>query len=405
MEIALRFAFGLFVILLVLAVGVWVMWRLLKNSEDPAALLFRWIITVVLVVGGYFVIDWIVGPNGGPMEKVIGLFAGMFLGLILAGLWVPAIVGKVSDLFGGLYTGGTEPPPPQPYYSIAETRRKQARYQEAIYEIQQQLEKFPTDVTGHVMLASVQAENLNDLPGAQLTIERFCSQPNHPPPHLAYALNALADWHLKAQDTDAARQALNRLIELLPETEQSRMASQRIAHFASNEMLLAAHEHKPITLRRGVQDLGLMKNPGDILKPAEDPGEMAALLIEHLNQHPLDNDAREKLAHIYWDHYQRLDLAAEQLEQLIATPNQSGKEVARWLNLLADMQVKYGEGLEMIRQTLQRVIDLFPGLAAAQMARQRIEYLPLELKGKEKSQAVKLGSYEKDIGLKSRRGS
>ena len=130
------------------------------------------------------------------------------------------------------------------------------------------------------------------------------------------------------------------------------------------------------------------------------PAEVAGQLAKHLEQHPLDNEAREKLAMIYADHYQRLDLAADQLEQLITAPNQPGREVARWLNVLADLQLKHGADYDTIRQTLQRVIDLFPELAAAQLAQQRIELLRLELKGKEKSQVVKLGSYEKDIGLK-----
>jgi tetratricopeptide (TPR) repeat protein len=314
-------------------------------------------------------------------------------------------VSKVSEMIGGLYTGGSEPPPPEPFYSIAETRRKQARFQEAIYEIQQQLERFPTDVKGHVMLASIQAEDLNDLPGAKVTLDRLCAQPGHPPAHLAYALNALADWHLKIHDPEGARLALDRIMELLPDTEQFQMAAQRIAHLASKETLMAAHEHKPITLHKGVQNLGLLENPLEVLKPEENPAEVARKLIEHLTEHPRDNEAREKLALLYSDHYQRLDLAIDQLEQLIATPNQTGKEVARWLNLIADLQVKHGADLETIRETLQRSIDLFPGLAAAQLAQQRIEYLPLELKGKEKSQAVKLGSYEKDIGLKGRRSS
>src|SRR5689334_281146 len=246
METALRFAFGFFVILASIACTGWVLWRLLKNSYDPAALFFRWIITIIVVVGGYFFIDRVITPDRGPLEKVVGLFAAMFFALILAALWVPAVVSKVSDAIGGLYTGGSEPPPPQPFYSIAETRRKQARFQEAMYEIQQQLERFPKDVTGYVLMASIQAENLKDLSAAQTTVERFCAQPELAPVHVAYALNALADWHLKVHDTDRARDALDRIIALLPNTEQARMASQRIAHLASPEALLSSHEHKPI---------------------------------------------------------------------------------------------------------------------------------------------------------------
>ena len=400
---ALRFAFGIVVIVATLAGIAWTMWRLLKNSYDPSALLFRWIITFVLIVGGYYAIDHIVGPNGGPMEKVLGMFLGMFIGLILAGLWVPAIVGKVSDAIGSLYTGGNEPLPPQPFYSVAETRRKQHRFQEAIYEVQAELAKFPNDVKGQMLLASIQAEDLKDLPAAQLTIERFCAQPVHTPPHIAYALSTLADWHLKAQDTDGAKAALEKIIALLPNTEQSNQAAQRIAHLASKETLLAAHEHKPIHLQQGVRDLGLRSSTADLLKPEQDPAEVAGELALHLEQHPLDNEAREKLAAIYAEHYQRLDLAAEQIEQMVAAPNQTGKDVARWLNVLADLQLKHGADYDTIRATLQRIIDLFPELAAGQLAQQRIELLRLELKGKEKSQVVKLGSYEKDLGLKGPR--
>lgn len=405
MELALRFAYGLFVLLAGIGLAGWCAWRLLKNSTDPAALLFRWIGTLVVVIGGYFFIDWIIGPQGGPMEKIVGLMAALVLALVLAVFWAPPIVDMVSNLIGSIFTGGSAPPPPQPYYSIAETKRKQYKFQEAIYEVQRQLEKFPTDVTGQMLLASIQAENLDNLPAAQITIERLCQQPGHTPPQIANAWNALADWHLKLQDTEAARAALEQIIARFPDTEQAQLAAQRIAHLASKETLLAAHEHKPMHLRHGAQDIGLMKDPSSLLKPEQDPAEVAGQLVKHLEQHPLDNEAREKLALIYAEHYQRLDLATDQFEQLITAPTQPGREVARWLNVLADLQLKHGADYDTIRQTLQRVIDLFPELAAAQLAQQRIELLRLELKGKEKSQVVTLGSYEKDLGLKGTRPS
>ena len=401
MEFTLRFAFGILVLLVCVTAIGWAAWRLLKNSQDSAALLFRWIITLGVVIGGYFGINWIIGPNGGELEKVIGVFAGMFLGLIIAGLWAPAIAGKVSDMIGSLWTGGNEPPPPQPFYSIAQTKRKQGKFQEAIYAVREQLEKFPTDATGHMMIAQIQAEDLHDLPAAQLTIERFCQQPGHAAPHIAYALGSLADWHLRAQDVDAARTALEGVINRLPGTEQAQNAAQRIAHIANKENLQAVREHGPIQLRHGAENLGLMKDVSALVKPEQDAEETARQLVQHLEAHPLDNEAREKLAMIYAGHYQRADLAADQLEQLVASPNQPGREVARWLNVLADLQLKHGADYETVRQTLQRVVDLFPDLAAGQLAQQRIELLRLELKGKEKSQVVTLGSYEKDLGLKN----
>jgi len=105
---------------------------------------------------------------------------------------------------------------------------------------------------------------------------------------------------------------------------------------------------------------------------------------------------------IYADHYQRLDLAVGELEQLVQAPNQPAKQVERWLNLIADIQIKHAADYEAARETLQRILDLFPGLPPAENARQRLGRLKLELKGKEKSQAIKLGSYEQNIGLKKR---
>jgi len=93
-------------------------------------------------------------------------------------------------------------------------------------------------------------------------------------------------------------------------------------------------------------------------------------------------------------------MATGELEQMIGQPNQPGKLVVHWLNLLADLQIRHGAGYEAVQQTLQRIVDRAPDGAAAEMARHRLALLKLEMKSKEKSQAVKLGSYEQNIGLK-----
>ena len=94
-------------------------------------------------------------------------------------------------------------------------------------------------------------------------------------------------------------------------------------------------------------------------------------------------------------------LAVGELEQLIAQPHQPPKQIVHYLDLLADLHIKYASDYDAARAALQRIIDLAPGLAAAGTARQRLGRLRLELKGKEKSQAVKLGSYEPYDGRKS----
>jgi hypothetical protein len=116
----------------------------------------------------------------------------------------------------------------------------------------------------------------------------------------------------------------------------------------------------------------------------------------------LDTEARENPAVIYADHYARLDLAFDQLEQMIQLPNQPHRLVVRWLNQFADLQIRSGADYESVKSTLQRIVDLDPNVAAAEIARKRIDLLKLELKAKQAKEAVKLGTYEQNIGLKRR---
>ena len=392
---------GLFILVVIAGFCAWAFWRMLKRSRDPVSLLTRCVLTAGLLIAAYFSIDQLAG-DGTAGGQIAGVMVGLVFGLLLAFVWVPVVIGVVSDLFGNLFTGGTEPPPPEPHYSIADTRVKQGRYREAIYEIQRELEKFPDDIIGHIKLAEIQAQHLGDLQAAQVTLERFLHQPGRPAAHLAYALNTLADWQLKVQDVDAARASLERITLLLPDTEQANQAAQRLAHLATKEQLLAAHEHRPLPLRPGLTDVGLRQEASGVAPAAETQEAQAQRLVQHLEQHPLDNEAREQLAHLYADYYQRPDLAIAQLEQLIQAPHQPGKEVARWLNSMADLQLKHGADYETVRATLQRIIDRFQGLAGAELAHQRLEHLRLEFKGKQQSHVVQLGTYEKDLGLKGR---
>src|SRR5205814_4554004 len=123
-------------------------------------------------------------------------------------------------------------------------------------------------------------------------------------------------------------------------------------------------------------------------KAVEDPAAQAADYVKHLEQYPEDSEVREKLALIYAEHYQRLDLATDQLEQLIQQPNQPAKQQAHWLNLLASLHVKHGSDYELARAALQRIIDFNAGSAVASLAEQRLAHLKLDLKGREEGTAI-----------------
>jgi tetratricopeptide (TPR) repeat protein len=335
------------------------------------------------------------------LTALYGLFLVLICALVMIVTWRHDLAGLVANPLASLYDGGCEPPVPRPGYSVALARQKQGRYLEAIAEVHKQLDRFPTDVEGQFLLAQIQAEDLKDMAAAELTMQRFCDQPGHAPANVVFALYSLADWYLKiAKDREAARRHLEQIVERFPESEFALGASHRIAHLGSMEMLLRPEERKEFIVTAGARNIGLLASSGH-LKPAEtDPERAAAEYVKHLEQHPLDSEAREHLAVIYADHYRRLDLATDQLEQLIQQEHQPGKLVARWLNLLADLQIRSGATYEAVRETLQRIIDRDPAIAAAEMARHRQNLLKLELKGKEESQAVKLGSYEQNIGLK-----
>jgi tetratricopeptide (TPR) repeat protein len=384
---------GMIGLLVILGIIGWGFFRMLKRSYDPPKIILKWAITVPLVIVGF---------STATQAGYVGPAIIAFLGIIMTIMWAPHIGEWLCKPLTGLYDGGNEEPEQKPYYSVVRTLRMKGRFLEAVVEIRQQLARFPNDFEGVMLLAAIQAENLQDLPGAEITLNHFCDRPEAPPKQFAAAMNQLADWQLKlAQDADSARAALEKITARFPDTELAMLAAQRIAHLGGAEkLLLAAHDRQPMAVPEGVKNIGLLETSGR-LAPAEiDPAQLAADYVKHLEQHPLDTEVREKLAILYADHYQRLDLAAGELEQLIEEPNQPPKRVAHWLNLLADLQVRHGADYDTVRGTLERIVERFPDLAAAEMARTRLGRLKLEVKAHQATPEVKLGVYEQNIGLK-----
>jgi TolA-binding protein len=351
---------------------------------------------------------WVAGGSlarsgGGfdPATAITVAIASAICGIVLGITWATNIAGILAKPLTSLFDGGNQEIEPQPLYSIAEARRKQGKYLEAVAEVRKQLARFPGDYAGMMMLADIQAEDLKDLTSAQITVERVLSEPEQTPNHVAAALNRLADWHLKlGQDPDSARAALEQIIQSLPETEHAYHATQRIAHLTTPQMLAEKKEPHRVKLGQYEQRVGLLTEPSAVRPPGEDAAAQAANYVKQLEQFPQDSDAREKLSLIYAEHYQRLDLAAAQLEELIAQPNAPARQVVHWLNQLADLSIRHSADVVAGRQVLERIIELYPKSAAAESAKNRIAHLQLELRSQKKSQAVKLGSYEQNIGLK-----
>jgi len=388
---------GLAMIAGTLALAGWGLFRALKRSDDPPKLVVKWIVTL-LTIG---VLVYMLGFSPSWGSAFVVPIMCVVLGVILSVTWAPSIAALMAKPLTGMYDGGSEELGPKPLYSIAEAHRKKGHYREALWEIQKQLGQFPHDFTGQMMMAEIQAEDLKDLQAAESTLKRLCHQPGHSPAAVADALNRLADWKLKyEQDMDAARQAIEEIVRRFPDTPWSHMASQRLAHLGGTEPL-APHDRRPVHLPH--YETSPLPSRGPAALPQKRPEDQAKALVDHLTKYPEDNEAREELALIYARDYRRMDLGAAELEQLIAQPSAPPRQVAHWINLLADLQIEVARDEAAARQTLQRIADRFPGHAAATLALQRQEYLQRELKKTEASKVVKMGVYEQDIGTKMKR--
>jgi hypothetical protein len=197
---------------------------------------------------------------------------------------------------------------------------------------------------------------------------------------------------------------LNEIIVRDPETEFAHAAEQRIAHLTTDQMLAHQKERPRLVVTHHDEYIGLKGEVADPRPPAEEPASAASRLVARLTEFPNDVEAREELAKIYADHYQRMDLATDQIEQLLATPGAAQKEIARWLNMLADFHVRIDQDRLGAETALRRVIELYPKAAVGAQAENRIAYLETEMLKNKKSQALKLGSYEGNLGLNRESG-
>ena len=375
-------------LLVVGGIGAWVLYRSLKKSEEPVRLAYRLVITVVLVV----VACW-VALGSGPYAPVFVLPFAVIVGL----LWAPSFGSMLASPLTGMFDGGREVFDHGPLYSVAQSLRKKDRYVEAEAELRQQLEKYPQDYAGQIMLAEVQAENLGNFSGARATIETILSQTNHQPANVADALNQLADWHLKFNsDSGEARLALERVQQILPDSPFAMMAAQRIARLVSTDEASAARNRAPVVMGIYEKDIGLRKIPLRLPPEVTDPETLVAECQLQLEKHPLDSATREQLALLYLEHQHKMDLAMNELEVLIGNPNFSLRERVRWLNLMATWQIIYAGDEEAARQSLQRIIQMSPHGAVADVARNRLDRLKNELRGRERSQKTSSGSDEND---------
>lgn len=392
------FVKGLSIILgMIGLVGVCV-YFVLRRSTDPTAIQVKGVVSVLLIAGLFFFVRD-TELNYGTAFIIPASCA--VVGISLAILWGPHLSAAFASPITNLLSGGSEQVDLKPYYSIAISKRKAAKYAEAIEAVREQLAKFPGDYEGEMLLAAIYAENLGDLEQSQTVIRRLCNRPETAPNHISGAFTALADWAMHAaHDTEIARQSLEEICSRLPGSEYEHAAQQRLAHLSSASRLLESQDRPVIPLKPGIRHIGLESSPVNLVHETPTPAAEAQRLVTHLQAHPDDNESREELAMVYAQGFQRPEMAIAELEHLIARPHQSVKQVTHWLNLIADVHVKQRDDVEAAVGALQRVIDLFPNAAVAENARSRINLLRLEKRSRQATTTLTMGEYEQRIGLK-----
>lgn len=363
----------------VAAVVLWLMLRALRRTDDPRALVKRWLYSALIMGVVGYVSLYRIGfePRGDLLTSAVYMMVAIGLiaagGILLGVLWAEQVGTFLARPLTNLFDEGGAELRPTPLYSAVEARRKQGRPAEALDEARRQLERFPGDFRGTLLCAQIQAEDFKDLGAAEATLRDWMAAAKPDPGNRAVALHKLAEWHLHlGRDVATARARLQEIIDAFPGTEAAMVAEQRLAHVTERALAQPGLVPVPTYERQEWEVTGPMAAPP---KPSTETAD----LVRHLQQHPHDASSRQRLAYLYaWEHG-RPELARGEFEALLAIPKATPRQIGQWLNQLADMEIQVGRNLPAARAALERLIAGAPKSAAADQARTRIHLLPREL--------------------------
>jgi hypothetical protein len=256
------------------------------------------------------------------------------------------------------------------------------KYREAELAVIEELEQWEDDFNGWLMLAELYANHFDDLAGADRVIRDTCAQESTSVSEVCVAFNRLADWHLKlADDPVAARQALEEICRRFPETHMGRMARRRINQLpASREELIAQRTPKPIRLPALGSTLDHAAGVPASRSERREAADRANDCVQKLQKNPDDMAVREELARILAERLDKAGAAIEQVELLLNMPEASASQAARWMGLMAAWQIKYQGDVQKGRETMERLVRLYPQSTEAFGAQRRLALMDLEAK-------------------------
>lgn len=383
-----------------MSLAAWLLYRKITMVEEDefGFQVFRW----TLAANAFLAMIWWAVPLVvmGGLAALAGLL-GLVAGGIVIGLCItPTLIGSVAGLVTGDMDGSNEPQKQTPTYSLALARRNRGEPLKALELIEAQLEKFPGDFEGMMLIAEIHAYDLRNLPAACEALEDLLEHGEFPPGRKSAILTTMADWELEiGKNPEAAHRAFERIVGLFPNTELAHKAEQRILRLPTTQHVDGRGKSRSHTLpsQRTAANAEASAPSG-----ARDRETEARELAEYLADHPEDDDARERLALLYAEHYKRVDLAADQLEHLIGDPLQPRASTVHRLNLLAQFYMRYALDGETAKNCLQRIVDMFPGTPAAHLAKQDMNRVPNSATLRRTSAAVPMAVAEKDLGLKGK---
>jgi len=105
---------------------------------------------------------------------------------------------------------------------------------------------------------------------------------------------------------------------------------------------------------------------------------LAHQCVEKLRQNPDDVAAREKFAILLAERLGEAALGIEQLDLLLAMPDQTEQKSAEWLALAARWQMRYRQNTDAARQRLKRLIQLYPQTPQAFAAQRRLSLMEVD---------------------------
>lgn len=275
----------------------------------------------------------------------------------------------------------------RPAYSKAVAKMKFGKYQEAEWEVIRELEQEEENFDGWLMLAELYANHFHDLQGARQTIRDLAEQPGITPMQLSIACHRLAEWHLKlAGDPVAARDALEEVCRKFPDSHAARMTRLRIAQLPGSKAEWEAQRAgKKIALPPAGDAVEAAGDKSISEMSAEQAAAAAERCVEKLRNDPNDVAEREKLAWLYAEALGQPRLGIEQLELLIAMPEQDPVKIPPWLSLMAAWQLKFLSDDDAARAIFERLISEYPQSRDAFTAQRRLNLMNVEARLRRRS--------------------